>query len=108
MRLRIVTSAALHLQKYGIRYIDIIYLIVFGDGGFISFNLAKFCHFTARTVSEYRRAGAHCVSQHDILRGEFGNSSPLEFPRSRIDLKSYSIAIVWIIFLTEAVFDLWL
>ena len=43
---------------------------VFGDMS-LYFNLAKLCHFTARNVFKYVRAGAHCVSQHGILRGDF-------------------------------------
>jgi hypothetical protein len=42
----------------------------FGDGG-LNFNLAKLCHFTARSVFEYIRVGAHYASQRDILRGDF-------------------------------------
>ena len=71
MRLRNVTPAALYLFIYAIRYADIIYYIVFGDGSLINFNLAKLCNFTTRTVFDYIRAGAHCISKHDILRGDF-------------------------------------
>ena len=53
----------------------------FGDGE-MNFNLAKLCHFTARSVFEYIRVGAHCASQRDILRGDFWeNSLPLDFPK---------------------------
>jgi hypothetical protein len=68
--LRNVTPAALQLYTYVIHYTDILSLNVFGRGGF-SLKLAKLCHFTARAVLECLRAGAHCVSQRDILRSDF-------------------------------------
>ena len=70
MRLHAVTPAALYLKIHVIRYTDLITLNVFCGGGF-SFYLAKLCHFTAKTIFEYVRGGAHCVSQHGILRGDF-------------------------------------
>ena len=53
-----------------IRYTDILSLRLFGGGGF-NLNLAKLCHFAARTVFAGIRAGAHCVSKLDILRDDF-------------------------------------
>ncbi len=91
-----------------IRYIDIVSLRLFGGGGF-NLNLAKRCHSTTRADFECIRAGSHCVSQRHILRGRLlENSSPLEFPRRRIDQINYSIVIYGITLLIAAVFDLWL
>jgi hypothetical protein len=53
-----------------IRYTNVISFIVFG-GGVFSLKLAKLCHFTTRNFFAFLRAGAHCVSQRDILRNDF-------------------------------------
>ncbi len=75
--------------------------------GGLNFNLTKLCHFTARSVFEYIREGAHCVSQRDILRDDFLESStPLESSRSRIDLINYYTVIDRFTFRTKAVFEL--
>jgi hypothetical protein len=56
-RLRNVTPAALHLSIDVICYTDMIYMLLVTRR--FNWNLAKPFHFTARSVFECIRAGAH-------------------------------------------------
>ena len=106
MRLRNITPAALQLWIYQIHYTDMIYMIlVTGDWILISLSFVPllFDQFWVYT----RRCPLRKSTRHLAWR-LLGNSLPLDFPKSRIDLINYSTVIDCFTFRTKAVFELWI